>query len=332
MRLFLFILILLPAACSNQSDTSHILPAKGKSVEGISSSIRHIHFDKEGTGWFGTNSGLYTFHNNGFEKVDLEAGSQNAPIFDVIQDNAGNFWIGSQDGLFFKERTNQDFVQVEIPFSDTTGLWLDKVYPIINPNAVHSLHQDREGLIWVGTCGAGIYQFDPMKPQLKNSYTFRQFLHDGGALQEDGLHHNWISDITEDSQGNIWVSSMTRGGATKYDGSSFRTYMPEDGLSTDMVRTVYEDHDGTLWFGFKGNPGDGITKLENGEFQTFRKEDGLCNIQTRTFFQDRKDRLWIAGDLGNVCIFEDGVFREFTFNGNPIPGVVIITEDAEGSI
>lgn len=60
---------------------------------------------------------------------------------------------------------------------------------------VHSVFQDRRGFIWVATSG-GIARFD--------GRTFRVF-----NQMEDGLHSDLVDCITEDADGNIWISQSS---------------------------------------------------------------------------------------------------------------------------
>ncbi len=75
-----------------------------------------------------------------------------------------------------------------------------------------------------------------------------------------------FSVFVKDKTGNIWFSSFSHGGVTKYDGIALTHYAIEDGLSDDMISTSYIDRSGNLWFGTRAggmNRFDGETfKLE----------------------------------------------------------------------
>ncbi len=90
--------------------------------------------------------------------------------------------------------------------------WVEKVYPVISPNQVTCMLQDRSGNLWVGTGGAGAYKYD--------GEFFTQVLEDEGKVYDDGLHHNWIHSMVEDLAGNIWVTSMSYGRVSRYDGKN----------------------------------------------------------------------------------------------------------------
>ena len=106
--------------------------------------------------------------------------------------------------------------QIPLPFRDTSGVWLDQVYPTISPNAVHSLAADDLGNLWIGTTGGGAYRYDGKRIQI--------ILLETGRKQEDSLYHNWIPYIEKDNNGYLWFASMTYGGVTCYDGTEFRHF------------------------------------------------------------------------------------------------------------
>ncbi len=54
-----------------------------------------------------------------------------------------------------------------------------------------------------------------------------------------------------DRAGNGWFGypAGPRGGATKFDGTTFTTYTKKDGLNGDNVYCILEDKAGNIWFG-----------------------------------------------------------------------------------
>ena len=62
----------------------------------------------------------------------------------------------------------------------------------------------------------------------------------------DGLSHNAVYSLMEDSRGLLWLS--TRYGVNRFDGRHFRNYTrEEDGLHHNFIDQVYEDPDGVIW-------------------------------------------------------------------------------------
>ena len=124
--------------------------------------------------------------------------------------------------------------------------------------AITSLHQDKEGFIWIGTQGA-LYSYD--------GKTFDRFT--PIADNPNSISHEFIYTIEEDNEGNLWIG--TRGGGfTMFDRSERRFYQFQNdstntnSLSNNYVRTIYPDDNGIIWIGTKGgvlnefNPETGV--------------------------------------------------------------------------
>jgi len=279
--------------------------------------------DNKGNLWFASNGGgVFFFDGKTFKNYTEKNGLSSNQVFSIIEDKENNLWFGTQNGLTKYDR--KTFTHIPIPFRDTTSLFLDKVYPVINPNAVHSLTQDKKGDIWVGTAGGGAYSYKSEK--------FNSHLSEIGTKQEDSLYHNWIPDITEDSEGNIWFASMTHGGVSRYDGEVFKQFLIKDGLSDDMVRIIYNDKSGKIWFGFNGNRNSGLTVFDGNSFKTYSIEDGLCNKRIRAIYEDKNGNLWLGAGLGNLCVFDGQKFSEFNYNEQTFSDVFFILGDLEDNI
>lgn len=325
----ILMLALCLTSCNSQSQTaSSVNKPTAPTVENkeitFDTGIYCGFLDSEGILWFGSNGGgVYRYDGASFSQFTEEDGLCDNQVLAIIEDKEGTLWFGTDNWLCRYDR--EIFTHVPIPFSDTSSVWLDKVYPIINPNAVHALALDKQGNIWIGTGGAGAYRYD--------GATFTSFLAETGRKQEDSLYHNWITSIIEDDKGHIWFSSMTRGGATRFDGENFTQFMPKDGLFTDMVRTIFQDKSGTIWFGYKATHDGGLTQYDGKSFVNFSQKEGLCNHSIRVMYEDKKENLWLGGDLNNLCVYDGETFTEFkSINGKTFDGIFAIVEDAAGNI
>ncbi|MGB0918462.1 MAG: ligand-binding sensor domain-containing protein, partial [Flavobacteriales bacterium] len=212
--------------------------------------------DKDNLWFAAAGQGLYSYDGECFTSYKEAEALNGAKISSITQDTDGNIWLGTTNGLCRYD--GKIFTSISIPWSDTSGVWLDEVYPIVNPNEVRCLLQDKNGMFWLGTNGAGVYRYNPNASGKAGDEIFTQFLSERGRKQTDGLHHNVIESMIEDQAGNIWFTSLTHGGVSRYDGKSFRHFMPEDGLSDDMVRSIFETRDGNIWIGTNGNRKGGL--------------------------------------------------------------------------
>lgn len=278
--------------------------------------------DLDGTLWFTSNrGGVYHYDGVSYEHYTEEDGLSSIQVFSIARDNKNNLWFGTQKGLTKYDRTK--FEHIPLPYQDTSSLWLDQVYPMINPNAAYSLAPSDSGL-WIGTTGGGAFHYDGEQ--------FQSYLTEIGRKQEDSLYHNWVSYINKDREGNIWFASMTNGGVTQFDGKSFTHYSVNEGLADNFVRIIYDDNQGNHWFGFNGNRRSALTKFDGMKFKTYSIEDGLCHQQIRSFCEDNEGNLWIGADHGNLCIYDGETFSEFNYEGQSFSSVFFIFNDPEGNI
>lgn len=279
--------------------------------------------DQDGSLWFSSNGGgIFHYSGKSFKNYTEEDGLSSNQVYSIASDQNANIWFGTQKGLTKYDR--KQFEYIKIPYQDTTGIWLNKVYPVINPNAVYSLATDNSDNLWIGTTGGGAYKYDG-----KN---FKSYLTEIGRKQEDSLYHNWVSYIKKDNKGNMWFASMTGGGISQFDGETFNYFSVKDSLSDDWVRTIYSDKSGNIWIGFNGNRNSGLTVYDGNSFKTYSVEDGLCHQQVRAIYEDENGDLWIGEDNGNLCIFDGQKFSEFSYNGQTFSNVYFIFNDLEDNI
>ena len=85
-------------------------------------------------------------------------------------------------------------------FLDNSGVWyFDEGKAIskfpVNVKSPECLYEDEDGLLWIGSQGAGIYVYDPKSGKVENINV------------NDGIPDNTTRSIIGDDKGNIWVSS-----------------------------------------------------------------------------------------------------------------------------
>lgn len=105
---------------------------------------------------------------------------------------------------------------------------------------VFCLYEDKDGVLWAGTIGKGLYWYDPGTRQTG------QFVADNG--DEHSLSSNSVCGIFEDSSRNLWISTEG-GGLCKLDPQRkrFSRFDTTNGLPSNMVYRVLEDSHRQLW-------------------------------------------------------------------------------------
>ncbi len=135
---------------------------------------------------------------------------------------------------------------------------------------------------------------------------------------EDGLAHNHVEVITQDSRGFLWFG--TQGGLSRFDGSRITNYLadPDDpnSLSGSNVLDILEDRHGQIWVAcgpFGASRFDPHTETF---IQYSISSEGVdaASGSVMSLFEDRKGRLWMGSvrselfrfdpDTGNMIVYD----------------------------
>lgn len=121
----------------------------------------------------------------------------------------------------------------------------------------------------------------------------------------DGLPHNTVQKIFQDSEGYIWMA--TKDGLCRYDGSNYVTFresISHKSLSNSKVRCIAEDGERNIWAGTDNGLNrisiiDGTIDSYFSESDTLLKSDRINDL----YYDRVHNRLWIATDKG-VSIYD----------------------------
>ena len=116
----------------------------------------------------------------------------------------------------------------------------------LSNNYIISILQDREGVLWFGTFGAGINKLNT------GWMNFAHYQYD--ANNPNSLSDNMVRAFFEENDNALWIGTLERG-VDRFDRENdiWRNfpYNPDDpsSLSDSFVSAIYEDHSGALWIG-----------------------------------------------------------------------------------
>lgn len=331
--LSLLSIILLHSSCRNQhqkqslnKETSVVKAANETAAfyaYGAGDIVTKGLIDKEGNIWFTTTKeGVFKYNGKTFKNFTTKDGLCSNNVWSVIEDNNAVLWFATAKGLCSFDGNN--FTNILLPKGDSeersplTGL------PSRQTNVASTIIQDNNGDFWIGTDASGAFHYDGNK--------FTSFLKFKGRIQpSDSVYNNCITSILEDRKGNIWFTSMTHGGISRYDGKDMTHFTTEDGLLGDMIKPSFEDSKGRIWFGSIQNLEGGINIFDGTSFKSLTTKDGLCDSNVACFFEDETGRIWIGTGDG-VCYYDGATFTEFTKKGESFGDIRFITKDNEGNM
>lgn len=239
-------------------------------------------------------------------------------VVSVYADRAGQVWAGTQSGLARYDREQDRFVRVSIP-------WKRDVQPV-----VRSMHEGREGVLWLGTEGDGLLRFDTV------SGTAEQYLPQRG--DRNSLAAPLISAIAIDRNGFLWLPHYEKQ-LSIFDPENERFYrhVGDDNspgrLHGSELSDAYADRDGRVWL--LSHTGV-LNKYDQNayKFELYRHDDddafSLPQNSIRRTFLDLKGNVWF--DAGNNGLLRydsrlDG-FRQFFL---PSKGFSTFLEDRSGT-
>ncbi|WP_010517447.1 hybrid sensor histidine kinase/response regulator transcription factor [Croceivirga radicis] len=253
-------------------------------------SIRHIVQDKNGFLWFGTFAGLNRF--DGYEFKTFTSNSEegkylnNDDITALELDNTNNIlWIGTRKGLTRFEMDTYTF---------TTFLTQPDNPASLPDEEVRSVLVDSKGTVWVGTKTKGLYRF------LADTDSFQK-------IELTGF--NYVKEIFEDKNGNIWVGSYENVGIAKLrldangrvtQKQTFELEIPQTNQKNPYINFIYEDLKQNIFVGTRA----GLYKLDT-------ETDQFVNL----YIQDETRRRSLGPYFLSVAQTQDGSYWVGTLGG-----------------
>ncbi|MDX2048945.1 MAG: two-component regulator propeller domain-containing protein [Chitinophagaceae bacterium] len=194
--------------------------------------INSIYEDRQGRLWVGTQKGLDLFDRNTgtfirhtFNKA-LDSIINAHGISTMYEDRQGSFWIGYQFGLIHINRQANTIryyghdpndtntlakPEVDLIYEDRSGnIWVatfggtlhrfspqtEKFQRFLNGINIHSVRQDSEGVLWVGT-SFGLYRSNA------SLNSFARYTGPNGEFSGNII----VNCVLEDNQKNLWFSA-----------------------------------------------------------------------------------------------------------------------------
>lgn len=237
--------------------------------------INKIKKDSNGVIWAGTTTGE-VFHidpdNYAVKRIPFE-GSR---IHTFYEEPDGKMWIGTETGLYSYKNGEMTLEQ------DILNQMEDRT--------IYSILRDKQGKLWIGSFGKGIYVFNPQGNLLRN------------FVKENGFCSNAINHLFLDSKGGIWAA--TRNGLVCFDDTNnpeqYSVFDETQGLENSYIRAIQEDMQGNIWISTNA----GISLWNGDVFFNYNHQDGTpIGDFTNGAANLRSDGMLFFGSLNGVCYF-----------------------------
>lgn len=294
--------------------------------------INCLYTDASGNVWAATETqGLYLMNSNyDFFKTipGLKEMMKSAKMEAIMEDNNKNWWIGSDSGLAIYEKEKKK-------------LSLIAIHPSRRINTTCFL-QEKEGGIWMGTYGDGVYYFpEPGHPQKFNN--IRKVETGNGTISIDS-----IVTIAQDKYGNIWFGGFFTGlYVLNKSSNQFKHFDALDSFNKEQTPSfsqIANDQDGSLLLGtwtrgfYKISPGNGNNPV-TGKFSNFTtvpdNGNSLSFPITTSLIVAKNGDIWVGTVSGGLNKFEptQNKFTRYTIDEGMLSNLVYrIEEDLSGNI
>ncbi|TDN95081.1 two component regulator with propeller domain [Salegentibacter sp. 24] len=298
-----------------------------------SNEISSIQLQHDSLLWIGT-------YNNGLNKINLKDGKvthlftknnseKPAVINSLYEDNEGNLWIGTRDGLQVITSQN-DTIRLGATTSVKTGLSDDDVL---------CFEEDQCGNMWIGTRNGGlniISKFSLLDddPRLELQwYTPRS---DGSSV-----FNRTVSVITMDRDQNMWIGTPTGINYVNPKGEPVRLLRhnkDEKSISHNRIGALAKSNNDKIWIGTDGGGLD-LYDPRTGNIDNYSHVEGikhsLSNNYILSILEDSKKRVWVGTYQGGLNKLDTGTGKSKHYLQGAVSegsDVRVIYESANGTI
>lgn len=170
--------------------------------------------------WIGTEGdGIYAYDDGYFYGPYFFEGNYNMNLVNYFtQDKEGNLWVATDFGIQVFDGSNWE------------SLMIDENNPQINV-----VYSDSKGRIWIAS------------DESSTISTYRDGKLSNRSLLTGQLN-NFVYDITEDLEGNIWFATFLDG-LVKFDGIVMNSFKPFNGFPSIWNNCLAVDEKGSIWTG-----------------------------------------------------------------------------------
>lgn len=269
--------------------------------DGLSNnSVLSLHEREDGTIWAGTDGSGIDVLSPDFKSIrnfprdfNLKNELEFASVYRILEDNDHRLYLGTSGfGVIMVEfdrgqQPNPVFYEQLILEKKNNAQGQQK-------QIVYAITQERPGVIWIGTRGYGVYQYNTITKRVVARYNSQKL---PGLIKNDD-----ILSLFTDQQHTVWVGSSAGiySLSPEPDGSVVVSRLKQqDDPNNTSVHGMQMDQGGMLWV--STNLGLSCIDVRTRTVKNYTSADGLINEEYSdgaSYFDPRSGLLYVGGTMG----------------------------------
>lgn len=294
--------------------------------EGLpTNTVNCVSQDRKGFIWIGTDRGLARYDGYNF-KIYRHKRSDNTTLSDdivtsILEDSAGNFWIGTRQGGLNKfDRFLNKFTCHKHAANDKNSLAGNNITSLI----------ENKGIVWVGTL-SGLSKLNTQDNKFTNYLigdSVLKIINDkdklwigtSSGLTEFNLRNNSLSNYLIEGRGKVSIRSLikedeynllvsSKDGLYRFN----KTTKQFQQLLQEPVNDLIKTRDSKLWCATEG-AGIILYDIQKGIKSILNKETGYSNgvvsDRYQSIFRDSAGSIWFSSPDGGINLLNP-VYKQF---------------------
>ena len=343
---------------NRQTRIAHQIPFRNNRLLKTNYYVSALAFDAGNRLWlFVRDVGLCMYDNKTQEIKVVNKTIKNGLC--IRADNAGNLWIGADNGLYKYDMAANNMLAIfnthsripDVTIDKQNHLWIatdgNGIYTINLPGlqvnrfegpgnkelltstAIFSIYEDRDGRKWIGTLRGGINIIQ----QEKNLFTTIS----RDPFSTNTLVNNFILSFCEDKSQNIWIGT-DGGGLSRWDRSknSWTNFQHQEhnkqSLSCNFVCSILNDYQNTVWMATWGGGINRYNKTTNA-FEQLPCINPLTGDEDKyafILFEDAQKKLWAGTCNDGRLYWYNPTTGHFELFDNRVTNILSLYEDKSG--
>ncbi len=250
--------------------------------------------------------GLYRYRDNEIDHLTFESNNNNSLSNNIVEsiaeDNEGNLWFGTYNGLTRYNPANGSFTRYFCSTEQTNPRSYNRVKSVLVTSRSEIIVNVLNDHLYIYNAGHDLFE-----PFLLNEE------------RTEGMPEPTFSYLFEGSSGILWFGTLDKGiKKINYNGKQFVNYThikgDKNSIIDNSIFSLYEDNKGKIWVGTL--QGISIWDRHKNSFEHIvsdrKRVNSLCGNSVWAINGDSKGNIWIGTSDGVNCYSPStGIFKHY---------------------